>query len=161
GVECTSPAGKATLRAGAAVMTLSPGVLRARPGTPGAVRFVPDLPEKRAAWGMLPMGSVVKVALRFREPFWFDSEPELTFLHTPPGPFEIWWTTSPLRSGVLTGWAGGPHAERLTALAPRAVLELALSALPRCFPLGRERLAELLDDWRVFEWQSEPFTRGA
>jgi monoamine oxidase len=160
-VECLAPAGPITLRAAAAVVTLPAGVLRARPGTRGAVRFIPDLPEKRAAWDALPMGSVVKVALRFREPFWFDAEPELTFLHTPAGPFQIWWTTRPVESGVLTGWAGGPPAEWLTGLDRGAVLELALAELSRCFPIAHERVGELLEDWRVSGWQTDPLTRGA
>jgi monoamine oxidase len=160
-VECTSPDGATTIRAAAVVVTLPPGVLRAAPGTPGAVRFVPDPPGKRAAWDALPMGSVVKVVLRFREPFWLGAEPELTFLHTPDGPFQVWWTTRPVESAVLTGWAGGPLAERLTGLDPRTVREHALPQLARSFSLAPGRAAELLADWRVFEWQTDPFTRGA
>jgi monoamine oxidase len=160
-VDCASSAGPATIRAAAAVVALPPGVLRAPPGAPGAVRFTPDPPGKRAAWDALPMGSVVKVLLRFREPFWLDTAPELTFLHTPGGPFEVWWTTRPVESAVLTGWSGGPPADRLTGLGPRAILGHALDELARSFSLGREQLAELLEDWRVFEWQTDPLTRGA
>jgi monoamine oxidase len=161
-VGTTSPEGLTTIRAPAAVVTLPPGVLRTPPGTPGAVRFSPDLSEKRAASDVLPMGSVVKGVLRFREPFWTDAgAPDLAFLHTPDGPFQVWWTTRPAESAILTGWAGGPHADRLTGLDSRVVLDHALTQLPRSFPLGRDRLAELLDDWRVFEWQTDRFTRGA
>jgi monoamine oxidase len=160
-VESTSPDGPSTLRAAAAVVTIPPAVLRVPPGGPGAVRFDPDPPGKRAAWDALPMGSVVKAVLRFREPFWADAAAELAYLHTPAGPFQVWWTTRPVESAVLTGWAGGPLADRLTGLGERAVLEGALDQLAGCFRTERDRLAELLADGRVFEWQTDPFTRGA
>src|SRR5205823_2539776 len=86
--------------------------------------------------------------------------PELVFLHTPEGLFQAWWTTRPVESTVLTGWSGGPAADRLTGLSPPAVLDRGLDQLSRSLSVGRERLAELLDDWRVFEWQTDPFSRG-
>jgi monoamine oxidase len=160
-VEVETAAGE-SLPATAAVVTLPLGVLRAQPGAPGAVRFDPDPPGKRAAWSALAVGTVVKVVLRFREPFWAGAGvPELTFLHAPEGPFQAWWTTRPVESAVLTGWSGGPTAERLTGIEPRVVLSAALEQLTRNFPVGRDRLAALVADWRVFDWQTDPFARGA
>lgn len=160
-VEIDTATGR-EFRAAAAVITLPLGVLRVPPDAPGAVRFDPDPPDKRDAWSALAVGSVVKAVLRFREPFWAAAGvPELSFLHTPEGPFQVWWTTRPVESTVLTGWSGGPPAERLTGLDPRAVLDMALGQLSRSFPVGRERLAGMLVDWRVFEWQTDPFARGA
>ena len=40
------------------------------------------------------------------------------FAHLPGGPVPTWWTTAPVESGVLTGWAGGPLAQELSALPP-------------------------------------------
>lgn len=154
-VEAEGTAGPT--RAAAAVVTLPPSVLRG----PGAVRFDPEPPGKRAAWDARPTGAVVKVVLRFREPFWADAEPELTFLHTPAGPFQVWWTTRPVESAVLTAWAGGPSADRLTGLGERAVVERALDQLAENLRLERDRLAERYADGRVFEWQTDPFARGA
>src|SRR5262249_55102297 len=56
----------------AAVVTLPLGVLAApdNESESGGIRFLPDLPEKRAAIEQLEMGQVVKVVLRFRSPFW-------------------------------------------------------------------------------------------
>jgi hypothetical protein len=50
-VEATSAAGVALepVHAPCAVITLPLGVLQAPAGSPGAVRFLPDLPQKRAA----------------------------------------------------------------------------------------------------------------
>ena len=58
-------------RARCAVITLPLGVLQAPPGSLGAVRFSPELPEKQAALGQLEdWARCVKVILRFDESFW-------------------------------------------------------------------------------------------
>jgi monoamine oxidase len=160
-VTATSPAGIERRRAGAVIVTLPLGVLQAPPGAPGAVRFRPDVPEKRAAWSALAVGEVVKLVLRFREPFWSAAAPDLGFLHTPTGPFQTWWASGPAGSGVLTGWAGGPAAGSLAGAEPRGVLVAALDQLGSCFPQGREGLAGLLEDWHLFDWQRDALARGA
>jgi monoamine oxidase len=160
-VMASSPAGVSTDRAAAAIITLPLGILQAPPGAPGAIRFHPDVPVKRAAWSVLAVGDVVKVVMRFREAFWSAGAPNLGFLHTPAGPFQTWWTTGPEGAGVLTGWAGGPSATDLTGAEPRAVLDRALDQVAACFPVGREWLAARLSDWHVFDWRRDPFARGA
>jgi monoamine oxidase len=108
------------------------------------------------------MGIVVKLVLRFREGFWARiTAPDLGFLHDLSGPFQAWWSTGRRAPTVLTGWAGGPAAAALTGLAPQAVRDQAVAQLARLFPLHREQLIGLLEDWRVFDWQADPFTRGA
>jgi monoamine oxidase len=150
------------IRGGRAVITLPLGVLRAPPDAEGGVRFFPSLTEKWAASEPLKVGSVIKVVLRFRKAFWEAAGLEtLAFLHMPEEPFLTWWTTQPMRSSVLTGWSGGRAAQRLAGWGAKAVLTRALESLARAFPRDRGQLAGLLDAWHVFDWQSEPFTRGA
>jgi monoamine oxidase len=75
----------AELAARAAVVTLPVGVLKARPPEPGAVRFVPELPEKEAALARLEMGPLLKLHLRFRAAFW-EEDPATArpgFFHGP------------------------------------------------------------------------------
>jgi monoamine oxidase len=126
------------------------------------VAFEPDLPDKRAALAGLRMGSVVKAVLRFREPFWTGAGlADLGFLHTPDAPFLAWWPTPPTESAVLIAWAGGPAAEHLAGLDDRSVIDRALEALADRLRLDRDRLKELLQAWHVFDWQADPFARGA
>ena len=61
---------------------------------------------------------------------------------------------------MLTGWAGGPLAQELSALAPDARRVRALDSLGRLFGLPRARLEELLDDEISHDWQADPFARG-
>ena len=96
GVEAIahSSAGHAlpSFRAERAVITLPLGVLQSPPDAPGAVRFEPELREKREAVSKLTMGAVTKIILRFRERFWeqsvFPAQPSgrrplpLGFLHS-------------------------------------------------------------------------------
>src|SRR5579872_617476 len=145
-----------------AVVTLPLGVLRQDSNAHGAVRFIPDLAEKWGASSSLKMGPVVKLVLRFREMFWEESGcEELGFLHAPQEPFPTWWTASPLRAPMLTAWAGGPAAERLSGVEQRCILTRALESLARMLGTDRRRLTSLLDAWQLADWKADPFARGA
>jgi monoamine oxidase len=149
-------------RAPRAIVTLPVGVLQARPPEPGAVRFMPRLPEKERAWNRLEMGPLVKVLLRFRSEFWrarADTRP-CGFFHAPALPVPTWWTLEPHRSRHLVGWAGGPRALALSDLPEGAVLAKALETLSRIFGLRLPALRAELETWRIVNWQHEPFTRG-
>ena len=149
-------------RAPRAIITLPVGVLRARPSEPGAVRFMPRLPEKERAWSRLEMGPLMKVLLRFRSDFW-RARPETRsygFFHAPARPVPTWWTLEPHRSRHLVGWAGGPGALALSRLSEQEVLTEALGTLGRIFGLERSALRAEVESWRVVNWQAEPFTRG-
>ncbi len=149
-------------RAPRIIVTLPVGVLRARPPEPGAVRFMPRLPEKERAWNRLEMGPLVKVLLRFRSDFW--KARELTrpfgFFHGPELPVPTWWTLEPHRSRHLVGWAGGPGAQALSGLPEEEVLAKSLETLSRIFGVRRPALHAGLEMWRIVNWQREPFTRG-
>lgn len=164
-IEAVSSAEKAPrppIRARRAVVTIPLGVLCAAPDAPGAVRFIPDLVEKRQVCELLHMGSVVKFALRFRTPFWEEQRlDELGFLHAPAEVIPTWWTTNPMRTNVLTGWTGGPAADRLAGLDASERLAKALDSLSRAFTYDRQRLGALLEAWHITDWQADPFSRGA
>ena len=163
------------VRASRAVVTLPVGVLKAPPDAAGGVTFMPDLPEKREALARVEMGPVVKAVLRFREAFWETGDlpvvakgerlADLVFLHAASADaglaFPTWWTTLPVRAPVLTAWAGGPAAAALAGRAEAALLDQALGDLSRWTGVRRERLTDLLEWGRAFDWQAEPFTRGA
>lgn len=156
------------LRARAAIVTVPLGVLRAPPGANGAIRFAPRVPDVERAAAALTAGPLLKVLLRFREPFWLSGTPTahharlrgFGYAHLPGGPVPTWWTTAPVESGVLTGWAGGPVAQELSALAPVVRRARALESLERLFGTPRPRLEELLDDEVLHDWQADPFARG-
>lgn len=149
-------------RAPRLVVTLPVGVLQAKPPEPGAVRFIPRIPEKERAWSRLEMGPIVKVLLRFRSAFWREHEHTAAygFFQAPGQALPVFWALTPRETNHLVGWCGGPMAEELSGLDEREVLRRALDTLARLFRLTRPALHELLESWRIQDWQREPFTRG-
>ena len=140
-----------------AVITLPLGVLQT-----GAVCFEPDLPEKRAAAQEMIMGQVVKVCLYFKSPFWEERGLEnLSFLHARDEKFPVWWTTRPIASPILVGWAGGPAAEELAFKSDDRILAAALTSLANALKTTVSILESRLQSAFVYDWQADPFSLGA
>jgi len=129
----------------------------------GQVRFVPAIVSKEEAARKLAMGQVVKVMLRFREPFWKEREDlkDFTFIHAPAESLPTWWTQFPVDTPLLAGWAGGSRAEKLMAESDDSLLDHALHALTHVFQTSRKSLEGLLEEFYVHNWHSDPFAAGA
>lgn len=159
------------VEARAAVVTLPLGVLAAAPEAEGAVRFTPEPPGKREAMALLEMGHVVKVVLRFREPFWdlpggvggaeLPAMPRLSFLFADDGVVTTWWTRYPLVAPTLTAWVGGPRAAALVSQGDTAIVAAAVEALARALGVGRGPLEARLEGWHFENWSADPYSRGA
>jgi monoamine oxidase len=130
GVLVSGPRG--ALRAGACVLTVSPGVLAA-----GGIRFVTPLPEATAAAiESLPMGLLTKLAFRA------EQAPEL--MELPPdtrlerrlsriGEAAMLFLVRPQGAAIVTGFCGGAAAWELSRLGPAAHEEFAREELSRIF----------------------------
>jgi len=149
------------------LVTLPLGVLQS-----DAVSFSPRLRAKEEAAQSLAMGQVVKVLLRFREPFWEElslpSEDDksgylkdLVFIHSPDEVLPTWWTQRPVRSPLLVGWAGGTQAEKLLTLSSDALRDQTLEALSRIFAVSRTFLENSLVDVYTHNWTKDPLSLGA
>jgi monoamine oxidase len=134
------------------------------------VKFSPSLPQKREAARKLEMGPIVKLILNFREAFWEremipnakgDKLPPLTFMHSTSTPVPTWWTQFPIKSTVLTGWAGGPKADALSHRKPEEVLAKGLDSIAEMTGFERAEIESLLQAWEIADWQSDPFSGGA
>jgi len=152
------------VRARRAVATLPVGVLQAAPGQPGAVRFSPGLESKQKALDHLIMGSVVRVVLGFREPFWETIAAgryrDVAFFHAPGLEFPTFWTALPDRVPILTAWVGGPSAERLSEADDAEIARVAVRSAETLF--GAEaRVQQHLLQAHFHNWQRDPFARGA
>jgi monoamine oxidase len=132
-----------------ALITLPLGVLQSR-----TVRFTPS-PGKEQALQKLASGPVVRVAIRFEAPFWESRAPGVAFFHNPKAPFPTFWTPLPMRGPLLTAWAGGPKAERMSGWSEKRLLAAALqtieSTLGRTAPVGEAY---------VQDWKQDAFARG-
>ncbi|HXQ71342.1 MAG TPA: NAD(P)/FAD-dependent oxidoreductase [Pyrinomonadaceae bacterium] len=149
------------------LVTLPLGVLQS-----DAVSFSPHLRAKEAAAQSLAMGQVVKVLLRFREPFWEDLSlatedgkrenlKDFSFIHAPDEMPPTWWTQLPVRSPLLVGWAGGTRAEELLRMSEDELLDRSLTALSHIFAVPRNFLESLLVNFYFHNWTTDPFSLGA
>ena len=153
-----------TLRARAVVITLPLGVLQEPVRDPHGVGFDPPLTMKEAALKGLVMGPVLKVVMRFREPFWETMHEgryrNAQFFHRSGPPFPTFWTALPSRTPIMTAWQGGPHAARLSLEADDRIVDSAVSSLRLTVGEGVSVNRLLQQAW-VHNWQRDPFARGA
>lgn len=164
----------AAVRASAALITIPIGVWKAPREQEGSIRFDPPLTDKSNAASRLEAGHVVKIIFRFRERFWDDPSflrrrtgrtpaegLPLNFVHASDRFMPTWWTSAPVRSPLLTGWAGGHAADALLAEGAEAMNDRALDSLARIFGMRRRTLDGLLAGSFTHDWQRDPFSRGA
>ena len=130
-----------------AVITLPLGVLQSR-----RVRFTPKV---RKPLGKLESGPVVRVAMAFRNAFWEKQHPGIAFFHSPDAPFPTFWTPLPMHAPLLTAWAGGPKAARLTGSSEKKLFAQALASVRSA--IGR---VEEPSGFAVHDWQADPYARG-
>lgn len=138
-------------RAPRVIVTLPLGVLQSK-----AVRFTPSLRSKQAALKKLASGPVIRVAMRFHTAFWEKRHPGVAFFHVPDAAFPTFWTPLPMRAALLTAWAGGPKAARLTGLKKHKLATEALKTVEAVFGNQRSELASAY----VQDWAADRCSRG-
>jgi len=161
-----------TFTAPRVLITLPLGVLQASPTDDGALRFTPELPPaKQQTLDQLAMGKVIRLSLRFRERFWDKLRPSprpksrtlsrMQFLLSREDWFPTWWTASPEKWPIITGWAPFQWGERLSGQSEAFVVEKGLATLGKLLRIGRRKLDDLLEASYTHDWQTDPFSRGA
>ena len=145
------------------------GVLKAKPGEEGAIKFNPGIPEHSKAIQQMGFGSVIKILFEFSEPFWLDNETrhladqhigEMGYLFSEEE-IPTWWTQVPEKSNVLTGWIGGPAAAEKTTTPDDIVTSQGLQSLANIFKRDVENLKGMLVARRIMNWTADPYTRGS
>ena len=160
-----------SVTARAAIIAVPLGVLQSRPGDEGAIRFAPDLSSKARALDGLASGSVVRVVMRFTEPFWASESfgkrhrsedlDTLAFLHGSDRDFPTWWTTYPALTSTLVAWCGGPHAREVLAETTEGIVARAAQTLAAQVKLPVRRIESMIEAVWMHDWVHDPFSRGA
>jgi monoamine oxidase len=136
------------------IMTVSLGVLR-------EIVFVPSVPGVKRAAAAIGYGSVIKILLEFRTPFWRELRPGAqTLFILSEQPVPVWWTQAEEGSTLLTGWLTGENMRRFQALDPQDRLERCLSSLAAIFSRDIALLREQLAASRIFDWLEQPYVHG-
>jgi len=168
-VHVSNESRKSRLLASSVLVTVPLGVLKAKPGAPGAIQFDPPLPpEKINAFDQLEMGEVIRVVLRFRDRFWENIQPspnrnlgDMSFVFSQDEWFPTWWTTMPKKYPLITGWAPFRAGRRLSGQDHAFVTARACQTLARLLGADVGIVEKSLVDAHFHDWQSDPFSRGA
>jgi monoamine oxidase len=170
-IESRTPAGDDAISAEQVIVTLPLGVLTAPEESEGRVTFDPPVPAIETASRKLEMGGVVRVALRFDEPFWksgrFSKQHggaqfnETTFVQAlEQMPFPVWWTPYPLEAPMLVGWTGGPLSWDLSRK-PDEIVDVAVRSLAKVLGTTRSTVSRHMLASFTHDWINDPFARGA
>lgn len=163
-IEALTHGGPYRVSTRCAVVAVPLGVLQAAPGDVGAIAFTPALTARAAALDHLIMGDVLKVVLRFHQPFWETVGDgryhDAAFFHARDEDFPTFWTALPHRAPVLTAWTGGPRAERLSGADDATATRAAIAGIQALFGKSAD-VGSLLSEAHVHNWRRDPFSRGA
>ena len=110
------------------------------------------LKEKRHALRKLASGPVIRVALAFDEEFWRARSKDAAFFHSPKAAFPTFWTPLPMRAPLLTCWAGGPKAARMTGLSKEKLIERASLSVRSVFGRVPPLMGAYVQDWQADRW---------
>lgn len=152
-----------------AIITIPLGILQLPTESDGAIQFSPALADKRAAAKAMGFGPVIKISLQFDKPFW-KMDPvknntgkdlkELGFLFTNES-VPTWWTQLPEESPILTGWISGPNVTNFNTKDDQTILDEAILSLANVFDLPFAEIQAKLTAWHIYNWLTDPFSRGA
>lgn len=142
------------------IVTAPPGVLRIPSGNTGSITFEPPLPKQDKAINAIGFGAVVKIIIRFKSAFWADIlSADTTFLFSDQA-VPTWWLHSPHTIPILYGWIAGPQAAKLDSCTDKQVMQKTVSALALTFGLPESFLEEQIEDFFLFNWSTNPFSKG-
>jgi monoamine oxidase len=141
-----------------AVFTLPLGVLQH-----DAIGWSPAVERIPEAARALAFGQVVRVVLRFREPFWERKEEfaNAGFLLSDEFLFPTWWTTGAVHAPILTGWSAGPHADDLLGKSREQVVAAAVTSLAKILGVNKREITNQLARAYFHDWHADPFAGGA
>jgi len=148
-----------TVSARAALITVALPLLQDQEAE-ASIRFDPEIPTIRMAARRLAMGQAVRISLSFSEPIWSSLSKKLGFLFSHESAFPTWWTSLPGDTNRITGWAGGPRAERLPAH-PDVLLTAAIHSLSQILGVTESRVKQALRSHSFHDWSRDPFSLGA
>src|SRR5262249_43150644 len=122
----------------------------------------PDISDKWDALSKMEQGPVVKIAVGFQRLFWEKKlGHHFGFIHSDERFFPTWWSPSPFRWPVLTGWTGGPAASELTGRSLQELLDRPIHSLARLFGRRPGQLRGEIASVQLHDWQADPFSQGA
>jgi monoamine oxidase len=141
------------------ITTVSLGILQLAPGLPFALQFTPEIPAYRQAAAEMGYGSVIKVLMEFRTPFWEKKEKGIGFILSDE-PVPTWWTQFPGKSNLLTAWIAAAAMRNFQALDAEGRLSACLQSLAAIFLVDVAFLKDELVTYSIHDWMTAPYVQG-
>ncbi len=145
------------------ITTIPLGVWLAKETEQASIHFSPELNEKLSAARKLGFGSVLKILITFNHSFWkensFKDKADTGFIFS-DAEVGTWWTQYPAEMPLLTGWIAGPRTAQYNTLNQEQVFEQSILSLANIFAISKEAILEMVTSWHVFNWLTDPFTKG-
>lgn len=139
------------------LVTVPLGVLQQEQARAG-ISFIPAINDYMNAAKAIGFGSVIKLILQFNRLFWNEYKSSIGFIVSDQE-VPTWWTQQPDDKPVLTGWLGGPPADR--PLATEELLEQALHSLAGIFQMEVSLIRAMFTAGRIVNWRNDEWTMGA
>ena len=140
------------------LVTVSAGVLKS-----GMIQFKPAISDKINAVSGLGFGGVIKMIFHFKTPFWklvtSKDLSDLMFLFSDKA-VPTWWTDHNSKQPKLTGWIGGPNAEKLKNHNNQELTDLAFKSLSESLQIPVSLIEEEMIDANIFNWLEDVHFRG-
>lgn len=149
------------------ITTVSLGILQLDPLAPelAAMRFNPVPAAHLLAANQLGYGSVIKILLEFKRPFWNPqgdwnkTGKKISFILSDEA-VPTWWTPPSDKQALLTGWLTGSKMLALQGMDKKAQIDCCLSSLAAIFSMDPAILKNELLQAMILDWATEPFVRG-
>ncbi|MDB5260655.1 MAG: FAD-dependent oxidoreductase [Candidatus Nomurabacteria bacterium] len=129
-----------------------------------SIQFIPEIPKKIKAISDIGFGSVIKVLIRFKTPWWNNAWgkdlSKMTFLLLNEE-IRSWWTQYPETHPVLTGWIVGKNTEKYKNAPDAEILNLEIESLSRILKVSEENIRKQIITAKVINWPADPYTLGA
>jgi monoamine oxidase len=136
------------------ITTVSLGVLHE-----ASIQFSPGIPAHFQAARQLGYGSVIKILVQFKTPFWNKQHKNIGFIQSDE-PVPTWWAGSPDNQGLLTGWLTGERMKALRGLDEGSLIHRCLASLSSIFAVDEATIKDQLVTALVRDWAAEPFVLG-
>jgi monoamine oxidase len=157
---CVESADGASFTGNRIIITVPVGILQAPASHSAALQFEPSINEYMEAAANIGFGSVTKILLEFKEPFWTAKSKNIGFVLSEMV-VPTWWTQLPDKYPLLTGWLGGPLATAFYNDTDEEILETALQSLALIFKKEISELKEQLTASYISKWHDHEFSLGA
>jgi monoamine oxidase len=124
---------------------------------PASLNFAPPIDEHLSHTREIGFGAVIKVILQFDKRLW---KQDAGFILSDEV-FPTWWTQLPDTKPVITGWVGGPNAERLSNESDEVLLAIAVKSFSNIIGIPELEVKSHLENSFVFNWQNDEYALGA